>query len=164
MVCVCFVSPDCCCCLFLLSFSPFFFSFFSALIFTQIQQRNQKQKDCGMQICQRAVQLVYCYKQNTNSPVRKRKYQVLKDNHVVFGIAHHTGFSVLVYLFSLPYGDIKLEGLTLESPGPFSSLYWSLPWTGKGSWGRKFIMLLSCHANWKLFTFVFLIFFQSVFI
>lgn len=70
-MCVCFVSLASCC--------WYFFPFlFSGLRCTQIQQRNQKREDCGMQICQCAIQLVYCYKWNTSSLVRKRKCQVLK--------------------------------------------------------------------------------------
>lgn len=72
-----------CACVFalflLLVVAGIFFPFlFSGLRCTQIQQRNQKQEDCGTQICQCAIQLVYCYKWNTTSLLRKRKCQVLK--------------------------------------------------------------------------------------
>lgn len=139
-VCVCFVSLASCC--------WYFFPFlFSGLRCTQIQQRNQKQEDCGMQICQCAIQLVYCYKWNTSSLVRKRKCQVLKGQpDSSWCSIPDRFFWIQVYLFFLTYRWVKLEGISW-----FSKLYrlslLILPWAENGSYGRKFlsVFLFSLH-------------------
>lgn len=95
----------------------YFFFFLTRLSCTQIQQRNQKREDCGMQICQCALQLLYCYKWNTSSLARKRKYQVLKGQLYSFRYSISDRFFPLpkVYSFFLSYRPIKLEGTSWVS-------------------------------------------------
>ena len=130
------------------------FFLLSRLRCTQMQQRNQKREDCGMQICQHAVQLVYCYKWNTSNLVRKRKYQVLKEQPYSFQNSIPDRFFPLqkVYLFSLPYRPIKLEGISKSlshiSP-PFNLLHELKRVHGEGSFLS--ICLCSHYTNWKLF-------------
>lgn len=106
----------CCVHMHLFCFSCLYF-FLLRLSRTEIQQRNQKQEDCGMQICQCAVQLLYCYKWNTSSLARKRKYRVLKGQPHNFRYSIPDRFFPLqkVYFFFLSYRPIKLEGTSWVS-------------------------------------------------
>lgn len=111
----------------------FFFLFFSRLRCAQMQQRSQKQEDCGMQICQCAIQLGYCYKWNTSSRVRRRKYQVLKGQPYSFWYSLPDRFFSLqkVYLFFLSYRLVNLEGTSWVSKlYLFLLLISSMNWKG----------------------------------
>lgn len=123
-----------CACVFVLFLLlVFFFLFFSRLICTQRQQRNQKQEDCGMQNCQCARQLGYCYQWNTSSLVRKRKYQVLKGRLYSFQRSWPDRFFPLrkVYLFVRSYRPVQLEGTSwVSKPYLFSLLISSMSWQG----------------------------------